>query len=538
MATYTYPATDLDRPRNLLAALGTFWNIIYQGRDQIDAFTRASAQAAQQTMQDLLELLASVSRFEVPIFHKENWYALRLRQTEAQRADTNWLHYNEGATYNQGYKYDVGLDRGTWAYPLPAGLVGAKVILNRMTEPSLVLSAGDDYIIDTDHQLIIFRSDPFADTRVPRSAIFEQGAVTDQEALLWVFRGDFDLGTIYQQFGYVLGMRMQSSAGYRDLLNAVFDALTCGCAGQQVALGIAAISGIPLVLEPTEIVDTIVRDGHNLLVITDQHVYKFDPRATATVAVGDVVHAGDALTDALAIAEFNHGTPPDWLQAIALGKGMLASCFYQDLIFENKAVPLTVITDDPSGFTKLQFPLGGHPFDVEHFFNEMHQRGVLAAHEPVDPCAPGRTIRFDGVPCDPEQPDRTLRKGTLAHLLDLRSNPVGEPTAATLPKTINPLWFLTQNVLRHNAFLVRVKASLLGPHAAGMYHARWLKRLCPPHTALILLVELTPQAEQIGPNKIGEAIKPFQGMEPLNDPVPASLVGERVSIRILSGTCQ
>lgn len=538
MATYTFPATDLDRPRNLMACLGTFWNTVYSGRDQILAYTEAMAQAAQQTGLELMELLQSISRFEVPIFHKGTWYPLRLRQSDGQAAQTNWAQYNDGTLYDQTAKYDTALSRDTYAYPLPSGLAGAKLILNRFAEPSLILHNGNDFLLDQDKGVIVFRDDPFSDDRVPRVQLFADGAVADQEALLWVFRGDFDWDTAYRQFGYVLGMRMQSSSGYRDLLNAVFDALTTGCSAKQLTLGVSALTGIPLVLEPTETVVDVTRDAYNTLVITDQHVYKFALTATPVVAVDDVVRAGDALTDALTIQELNQGVAPDWLQAIALGRGMLSTCFYQDLIFQNKDFPLQVITDDPSGFTKLQFPLGGYPLDVDHFFSDMHQRGVDAALLPVDPCDPGATIQWDSVPGDPDTPTRTLRRGTLAHLLDVRANAVGEPTAATLPATINPLQFLIQNVLRHNAFVVRVKAALLGTGALGLQQLRWLKRLCPPHTAMILLVELTPKAEQIGPTMIEEAITTFQGAEPRVDTVPVSMVGESITIRLLSGSCQ
>ena len=78
MATYTYPANPWDRPRNLLATLGSFWSETYSGRDQIESIVRAKGQIENQTVQDLLETTVALSRYTVPIFHRDNWYPLRL----------------------------------------------------------------------------------------------------------------------------------------------------------------------------------------------------------------------------------------------------------------------------------------------------------------------------------------------------------------------------------------------------------------------------------------------------------------------------
>lgn len=530
--TYQYPATVYDQPTALLAALGGWWANDYHGRDQVGAIVRGKAQIENQTMLDVMELIASLSRYSVPIYHKDNWYALYLCESQRNDADTSLLRYDNGAVYNDGHLYDVPRDRPDHAFPRPADMVDAPIMFNRFTDPTLTWESGVDYVFRDD--AVIFLVNPFDDVRIAKRPVYEDGIVVDQEAIIWVFRGDFDWDTIYRQFGYAVGVRLQSSAGYRQLLNAVYDAMVGGTARQQILSAFSAMTGVPLVLETQETVAAIDVDRNHRLIITDQHVYKFVLSATPTVVVGDVVHRGQSLTDTLTIHEFNRGETPETLLALAMGKGFLSSCFCSDLVFENLDVPLNVITDDPSGFTKLTWPLGGFPLDVEHFFDELHTRGVRAAAQPIDECEEVETVLYPADDCD--EVEERVRLGTLAHLLDHRPVKVGEPTAAHLPATINPLQFLVENVLRNNAYLVRVKAATTGQDKLGLYNARLLAKIVPPNTAMILLVEITAQSDSVTVDQIQEQVTFFDGVEPISDTVD-TVNDERVTLRVISGTC-
>lgn len=530
---YKYPATVYDQPTALLATLGGWWADGYQGRDQVSAVVRSKSQVENQTMLDVMELIAALSRYTVPIYHKDNWYAFYLLESQRNDASTSLLRYDDaGATYDTGDLYDVPQDRPNHAFPRPDDLVDAPIMFNRFTDPTLTWETGVDYVFRDN--AVIFRENPFDDVRVAKRPVYEDGVIVDQEALMWVFRGDFDWDTIYRQFGYAVGVRLQSSLGYRELLNAVWDAMVGGTSKQQVLTAFSAMSGVPLVRETQETVVDIDADRKHRLILTDQHVYKFHPDATPIVEVGDTVQRGQSLTDTLTIHEFNRGETPDTLLALAMGKGFLSSCFYSDLIFENLEVPLTVITDDPSGFTKVTWPLGGFPLDVDHFFDEMHARGVAEATRPIDECEEVETVLYPADDCD--ETNEYARLGTIAHLLDLRPEKVGEPTASNLPATINPLQFLVANVLRNNAYLVRVKVATTGRDKLGLYNARLLTKIVPPHTAMILLAEMTAQSDPVTVDKVQEQVAFFDGMAPLADTIDM-VDDSRVTLRVISGTC-
>jgi hypothetical protein len=528
--SYTYPNTVYDVAENLLSVLGSFWAETYRGQSQALAFAASKSQLENQTMLDVLDALAAVSRFTVPIFKKKNWFPLVLRESQRNDATTSLPKYDDGSEYDAGLSYDSPNRAVGSAFPKPAGLTDAPLMMNRFTAPSLVWTRGIDYTVAAD--AVVFAVNPFAETRFAIRDVHNGEIIIDRELIIWIFRGDFDWDAVYRQFGYVLKMRLASSAGYRDLMNAAFDGLISGTTRSRVMAGFSAITGIPLA-RGTEIVEDIWMDSRGRLVITDKNVYRFAGDATVIVATGDTVHAGDPLVDALRVFEFNRGhTPPD-LAALSLGRGFLANCFYSELVFENKSVPLTVITDDPSGYTKVTWPLGGFPADVDRFFDEMHARGVAAAEAPIGDCEECLKVRYPGIECG--EGDRFVRVGTMAHYLDKRTVRVGEPTAGNLPLTINPLEFLIQNVLRNNAWLVRIKASHLGRDGLGLHNARFIQRMTPPHTAMFVLIDITAQADSVTASQLTETPTTFTAMAPLADTVPSDFVSDRPRLHVVAG---
>ncbi len=585
--TFVYPGSDLDRGRTLVALLGSFWARTYTGVDQVHSYVGATAQIVNQTYRNLLALLAGLSRRDVPLLHEETISPLVLRRSElnsfrvaADRFDLNNEQFDGDTLFN------VPGQTGTFAFPIPEQLRDVAQVLNRITFPTAALQRGTDFFIDADRAAIVFAENPFDNPAFLRRAI-NSGDATDEELTLWCFNSKFDYEYVYTQFAYAIGVKLKTSQGYKDLMNAIFDALVSG--GASVAAldaALAAICGIPVTIEKEERVEVISYDRQGLLIVTDKHVYRFPENAVPRVTLEQVVKAGTQLIRGVDISEFFVGNtytnlispanqndglicrPPadtilastEWegittegeedillnpnapqcqkirpeLPALALDSGFLSACFYGDLVFENKQVPLEINVNHPSGFTFVSFEIGGYPADVERFFNDVHIRGVQDATSTRPPCPP-----------------RKRRGGTLAHFLDKRVQPAGEPTAAHLPSTINPLQFLVENVLRNNIFVVRIVVSALGQNQIGLYNIRQLRQLLPPQTAMIVVFEMGAQADAVaGDNAVRSTdLFTFVGMEPQIDTIiPCTNDIEDFSVpcvrdfgataRLVSGTCQ
>lgn len=523
---FVYPGNDLDRSRVLLSILGSFWARTYTAVDQVRSYVDATAQSVAQSHRNLLEAVAALSRVSVPLYHAENWTPITLRRSDANtglvgagRFDSDPLVFSDGRA-----SFDVPIQRSYFAFPKPAKLVSVAQIFNKLIFPTVAYSEKVDYILDETRNALVFATNPFENPGFLRRGIYNGKDLVDEEITVWGFHGQFDYDYVFNQFAYALGMRLKTSQGAKDLMNAVYSSLVNGGATAfDLDTALAAICGVPLTTEPEETVEVLQLDAHGLFIATDKNVYRFQENAAPVVAVGDKLPVGSPLTDALEIVTLTGGQVPESIPALALDRGFLAACFYGDLVFENKKLPLVVNTEHSSGYTFVKFPLGGFPADVARFFDDLHARGVAAAQVVPDPC------------------DRRRRKlGTLAHILDRRAQPEGEPTANNLPSTINPLHFIVSNVLRNNVILVRIKSAGLGQNRLGLYNIRHLRQLLPPQAAMIVIYEMAAVRDAVnGAENLTESLATFAGAEPLADAVTDDLVRDNtVYARTISGTCQ
>jgi len=497
--SYTYVDSDLHRPRKLLSLLGSFWADTFRGVDQVVAYCGDVGEVGYQANIDLDEVILAVGRPAVPVYHVEQWLPCPLL---ASLKGINPIQYGGPGSghFGDGLIYGSSLTPAySWACPVAA----VDLIMNRIYEPSATLTRGVDF--DIAGGQLVFRADPFADPRfVAQPVLDADGKVVDAQVVLWLFRADVDHEDIWTQFGYILGIRLPSSRPYKDLVNAILDAIVGCTATAQLEDLLAAVADCPLA-RGDEVVEDIVA-GDPLLVITDARAYRYPAACTPVVAVGDRVAAGDPLVDTIEIHHLNHGTVPDWLAALSLGDTLLPAGYLADLTFGGAATPL-IVEPNVAGYTKVSWALGGFPADVAEFWDLTHARGVASGT-------------------------------TLAHLLDIRLDPVGEPTAASLPATINPLQFLAANYLRHNALLVRVRTGGFGPAALGLDQLRHLRRIVPPHEAVLFVIELPVVADSATVDLVAEALLSYSAAEPLPDTVGPDGIGDGPSVaRVVLGTC-
>jgi hypothetical protein len=518
MADFTYPTTDFDRRDELMTTVGSFWSNVFDQREFVEDIVQAKGELENQTLVQLQELFDAVSRFKIPVFHLERLHFLTFLESDRNRGKAAALRYDEstGEVYSDltSNRYDQPLPFAQSAWDLPAGFHDAFVISNRITDSSLTWTKGVDFqIVDGS---IIFQENPFDNELVAKREIFEGDQVVDREMGLWAFRAKFDTEYLFEQFGYVLQLSADSSQRYKDLINASFDALVEGTTARAVEQAFEAFTGVDLVKEEEETVELIRPEIGRILIVTDKHVYQYRDTANVIVSVGQKVLQGDPLVDALAFFDFNRGQcpTPDEVPGLVFGRGYLIPGFFGDLVFENKETDLIVETDE-NGFTKVSWELGGFPGDVEKFFDELHERGLE-----------------DGQ--------------TLAQLLDTRTNKVGEPGPSNLPVTINPLQFLCENVLRNNAYLVRLRSSGFGLDAVGLNSAKLLRKLHPPQTAILIVAELAFVDDPITMDGPGtdtapgyeEAVGTFAGMEFGEAIDPTTMISECVRIKQMAGRCQ
>lgn len=449
-----FPRNELDNAETVFGLLGGFWSQLYQGRELGLWIARGRCSMEQQSLQDVNELGLSLGCRTLPPLHTVLWTPLVLREDERQVGHLS--SYGDGQVYGQQpgggqtYVYGGASDRSA-AWPAPDGLKECQIITSGVTSPVLIMAEGVEFEIDHTRGVIVFRDDPFGDPLVAQNTS-EDGLT--QEITLWAFRGRFDVRNAFTQYGYALGLDAASGPNYVALLNAIILALSNGPSLATVHKVLAALCDVPLALED-ETVEEVFTDLHNLVVVTDQNVYKFSSDSTALVSAGSELKAGQPIVDTIRL-DMANGSVPSGLTSLELPKDFLTGVTTGPLTFANSQQSITVTTG-VSGKTKITFPLTGDTADITAFFNTMHTRGVAAG-------------------------------ATLANYLDLRAQPqTAEPDASNLPTTLNPAEFLFENVLRGNLLLIRRKTGRFGPNAIDLSPETVLRRVLPPHLAMLVV---------------------------------------------------
>jgi hypothetical protein len=493
----TYPASQLDQPDRILALLGSLWSETYDGQDVVERLVAGRADLAKNTFGVLRDAAATRSRLQCPLFRVDGHrHAPVLRSQAVARA----ARFGGRVEFGDGYRFGSAFE--DWvAYPAPADLAGVKVITNRLTEPSAVLFYGLDFWLEGGY--LVFRVDPFNDDRFARKGLTDEGVEVDQELDLWLDRPEFERHYVRDHWGHVAGAEADSSQGYKNLVNGLFDMLVLGSSSGLAVDAVALALGVPLA-KGGETVTEVTADGLHTLVLTDKNAYRLSLESTAAVAAGDALEAGDPLCDAVRLYEFNRSQLPATLLGLTLGPGFLLGKYVGEVGFPNRDVPLKVET--VGGYTKVSCELGGHPADVATFWADVHARGI----------ARGRT---------------------LAQALDRRDDPEGEPQPENLPATINPLDLIADSALRYNAFVVRAQVGESTEDAAGLWLLAAAQRLVPPHTAMILLLDAPRVVDELAIGGADDEIDSFDAAETYEH-TAWDVSPEVITARPVSGFCQ
>ncbi len=454
----TYPRSQLDDGRTILALAGSFWSRVYAASSQLAAMCGDLGHQGDRAHDDLIETADCLSRDLVPIHHRDSWQAITVRRSTTS-STFEVARFGGGLLFDGAAAYGEALPAITHNFAA-VDVADIAWIFNRITDPSKSLCAGVDFVLDVQTGTIKLREDPFADPAWPQRPIYgDDGTVIDSEITMWLFEPGADRHYIHDRYGFLLGFDEPSSHSYRDAVSAVLDCVVQGSSSTRVERVLSAMTGAPLCGSDGEIVLTIGTDSHGPLVITNREAYRLPRGSTITVAVGARLAKGAQLCDSFEISALNRGITPPALASLAIGAGILGVGYVSDLTFRDAVVPLDVESDG-DGITKVSFELGGFPADVRVFWDHVHARGVSSGT-------------------------------TLARLLDIRGlGASSEPTAASLPATINPLQFLIANLLRSNSIFVLIRAGAIAEDAVGLNPSRLLRRVMPPHVALIVRVEM------------------------------------------------
>lgn len=473
----TYP-NDVTYGEQFLTALGSFWYWYFQEKGKLRQHLDAVGHRQGQTERDYLEVVDIIGRYTVPVFHSEDWYLLVLKASDKDEVKNV---YGQGLEYGNDGAYGDA-QTAEFLFPLPEDDFFGQLtelpytIHNRVLYPSKSWTQGAEYDIDKERGLIRFLDDPFDSGYVAKRDVYnDEGELVDEEIGLWVFRGQWDQEYIYKYWSFAVAMVAESTEFFKDLTNALWDAYAFGSNMQSLQMMISAMLGVPFIIEPTETVEDIIEEPTRKLVTTDKNAYSFSSEANVVVNIGDTLFAGQELTDAVTVVDCA-GNMPDYsqLSGISLNEKYLSGGYFSELVFENGSVDVEYEGVNSSGKAVVTFRIQGYPADVDLFFDKSMEIALSTG-------------------------DRTL-----AELLDLRDNPATQPLPINLPSQLNPLEFALDRIMRNNLWFMKIRTSAVNPDAPGLAYLRHIRPVVPPHTSLLIFVEISPSTDTIDLSEVGD----------------------------------
>jgi hypothetical protein len=462
-----------DRPTGvpgmiLFSYLGQFWKKIFKDSGIIKSVFKGSGEGVAQFYLNYLEWVISVSVTDIPVFHREMWVPIFLKKSEKNTGLGAILLYGEDAEYGPqpyGSQYLPGAEftyggfaryNNIYSYPHTSPAVQFQgFICDTPINPSLIQTYGKDFTVRD--STIFFYQDPFDNPAVAKRQILDAaGNPVDEEALLWFSNGLLDYDEVYRNFGAYFQIKIPSSDFYQQLMEKLWFACVNGPSFSVMEAFLAAMGGIPSVIDDTETVQVIDNNSETgeLQIMTDRNVYTYPAASNPVVAVGDTVYRGQILTDGIQVLDYSKDKK--WWSgesALVLGNALLdISEFQSELVVKNEYVPVTLAGMEGSHYL-AEFKVYGSAADVAKFWANVHAREL----------------------------------STDTYLSDL----LGVPPA----QVINPMDFFFQNIFSNNSCLIRIRTA--GIYSTGYFNLmyNWFRKLTPAHVNIFLFIELDADSE-------------------------------------------
>jgi hypothetical protein len=449
--------SQFSRGEALLDLLGTFWQRNFNSRSELRHYNLGLAQIHGHNYIKILESIATLSRFKIPVFSESLWEVITIRDSDRTSAV---LTYGDGTLYGDPVVYGGPSVSPSNTFKLRYALSEVSgCLMDRPINPQKVWLPDS---IQIENKQITFLTDPFTEITTGRTIVDDLGNAVDTELDLFVYRGGYDLKLVYEHFGYVLGIKMASSEFFKDLLNVLWTGYNDGFSVANLFEVLDIIVGIPRA-KGDEIIEQISVEGDYNVVITDKNTYSIDSSLTLLpgIIVGNSLVAFQQFTAAAEVIELSDSeTDIDAISSITLprlafGSGWFPILTSSTISAENKVVPLvTVGMSGPNPL--LEFELSGYEHDITKFWADVRAREVV------------------------------LGKTLAEYLTDYY---------VVLPTDINPLLFILKQFLRENLIIIRLNSAGYVKLNSTKELIAELYKLVAAHTSFLVFVEeaITPE---------------------------------------------
>ena len=263
-------ANITDATESFLHGLSDLWLRFFKDKNQLEAMYQATEVLIGQAYLDMVSNVLNVSAREAPIFNKEFFKLLVLRENDVT--------------------YDIDADRHVFG--LAADFRAIPYLHNKIYAPTVILENGLDYDITNvrdENDEIHFVKNPFdwnddgTDVVIPgvatRTVQVEDSSgnvVSTREIAFWCPDAQLDHYNLYLTHGYLLNRFEPSSEAYRALIRGVSRYFILGPTIDHLVSTLNVIVGLPVIRDEGEILQEVDQSDSLVNVVkTDRADYTF-----------------------------------------------------------------------------------------------------------------------------------------------------------------------------------------------------------------------------------------------------------------------
>jgi len=251
---------------NFLHGLSDLWNRFFKEKTTLEAMYKGTEILAGQAYLDLVGNILCLSQREVPVFRKEFFKLLTVREDLVTvRDDGNWeLEITDSGVKSFEYMY------------------------NKIFDPTVVLENNIHFYVSNDlTDAVVFYTNPFdwdgLGNTVPGVAsrsvtvVDDDGdTTTERELAFWIPDAQIDNYDMYLNFGHLVGRFEPSSEAYRSLIQGITQYFVLGPTQEHLLSAMNVIVGLSVIRDDEEVLQSVDESGEEEnLVVTDRASYSF-----------------------------------------------------------------------------------------------------------------------------------------------------------------------------------------------------------------------------------------------------------------------
>lgn len=477
----------------LFRSLGSFWTQIFKDKETLKGYTLGQAEEITQRYIDLVETVKNYSITDTEIFHTEKWYPLIMLKSKFNKVpfifEKNHAVFGAQPEADKHYHdliFKFGYDKESvddvYQYYIGKEFSEIGMLSDRIIAPNLIYIIGSDIIIKDG--AIIFNKNIFEEESIEKfDVVGDNGEVvtyydhngelqTEQTAIVWLYKAKIDKKYLYNNFGYVFDLRLNTSEMYRSILETLFKTFVEGPTVRNVKTLSAVALRIPIIYSAEERVENIFSDSDYTYVTTDKYCYKIGNKLSLiTLKIGQTLYAGDLLCDDIQFYDNNTSANGWWKKSgllderLGFSKYLFLGNYSGQLSFSSK---LEFISLDSSG--NIVFPVIALPEDAKKFNSYLN--------------------------------NSIARKNIVKEHFGLTS-----PNDST---SFIPLDFIMDNFMKLNIAFMKLTFYSDEELAYFMQFIPLIRSTLPPYVYLIIKFDLTLSTEEFS-NLNGELVKIFSG---------------------------